>query len=219
VSGAMNKKMPEKTQLNPFVKLALDLGPLILFFYANSKPAVFLPLIKPFFPAIAADAERSGIFVATAIFMVAAVAALIVSYALIRRFPVMTVASLVIVLVFGGLTLFLHNDTFIKLKPTIIYLLFGGVLLGGLIFRKRFLEVVFDSVFHLREEGWRILTIRWSAFFFAMAALNEIVWRTTSTDTWVSFKVFGVMPLTFLFALLQFRVLNKYAVEPEKGEG
>jgi intracellular septation protein len=214
----MDKNMPEKAQLNPFVKLALDLGPLILFFYANSKPALFLPLIKPLFPAIAADAERSGIFIATAVFMVAAVVALIVSYALIRRFPVMTVASLVIVLVFGGLTLFLHNDTFIKLKPTIIYVLFGGVLLGGLIFRKRFLEVVFDSVFHLSEEGWRILTIRWAAFFFAMAALNEIIWRTTSTDTWVSFKVFGALPLTFLFALLQFRVLNKYAIEPEKGE-
>jgi intracellular septation protein len=150
--------------------------------------------------------------------MVAIVAAIAVSYAVTRHVPLMAIVTAVIVLVFGGLTLFLHNDTFIKLKPTIIYVLFGGVLLGGLIFRKRFLEVVFDSVFHLSEEGWRILTIRWAAFFFAMAALNEIIWRTTSTDTWVSFKVFGALPLTFLFALLQFRVLNKYAIEPEKGE-
>lgn len=208
--------MPEKIQLNPFVKLALDLGPLVLFFYANSRPALFLPLIQPFFPAIAADAERSGIFVATAVFMVAVVVSLVVSYALIRRLPLMPVVSAIIVVVFGGLTLFLHNDTFIKMKPTIIYVLFGAVLLGGLVFRKPFLEMVFDSVFHLTEEGWRILTVRWSLFFFAMALLNEIVWRTMSTDAWVNFKVFGAMPLTFVFAMLQYRVLTKYAVEPEK---
>lgn len=208
--------MQEKTQLNPFVKLALDLGPLILFFYANSRPALFLPLIEPFFPAIAADAERSGIFVATAVFMVAVVVSLVVSYILIRRFPLMPVVTAIIVVVFGGLTLVLHNDTFIKMKPTIIYVLFGGVLLGGLIFRKPFLEMVFDSVFHLTEQGWRILTIRWSLFFFAMALLNEIVWRMASTDTWVSFKVFGVMPLTFVFAMLQYPVLTKHAVEPKK---
>lgn len=208
--------MPSKTQLNPFAKLALDLGPLILFFYANSRPGLFLPLIAPVFPAIAADGERSGIFVATAVFMVAIVVSLVVSYMLIRRLPLMPVVSAIIVVVFGGLTLFLHNDTFIKMKPTIIYLLFGAVLLGGLILRKPLLEMVFDSVFHLNEQGWRILTIRWSAFFFAMAILNEIVWRMASTDTWVTFKVFGVMPLTFVFAMLQYPVLTKYAVEPEK---
>ena len=208
--------MPEKAQLNPFAKLALDLGPLILFFYANSRPALFLPLIAPVFPAIAADGERAGIFVATAVFMVAIVISLIVSYALIRRFPVMPVSSAIIVVVFGGLTLFLHDETFIKMKPTIIYALFGAVLLGGLILKKPLLEMVFDSVFHLSEEGWRILTLRWSAFFFAMAVLNEIVWRMTSTDTWVTFKVFGVMPLTFVFAMLQYPVLTKHAVEPEK---
>jgi intracellular septation protein len=208
--------MPSKPQLNPFAKLALDLGPLILFFYANSRPGLFLPLIAPFFPAIAADGERSGIFVATAVFMVAIVVSLIVSYALIRRFPVMPVVSAIIVVFFGGLTLFLHDDTFIKMKPTIIYVLFGAVLLGGLILKKPLLEMVFDSVFHLSEEGWRILTIRWSAFFFAMAVLNEIVWRTMSTDAWVTFKVFGVLPLTFVFAMLQYPVLTKHAVEPEK---
>ncbi len=208
--------MSEKTQLNPFVKLALDLGPLILFFYANSRPGVFLPLVQPFFPEIAADAERSGIFVATAVFMVAVLVSLVVSYILIRRLPMMPVVSAIIVVLFGGLTLFLHNDTFIKMKPTIIYVLFGAVLLGGLIFRKPFLEMVFDSVFHLTEEGWRILTIRWSLFFFAMAILNEIVWRTMSTDAWVNFKVFGAMPLTFVFALLQYPVLTRHAAEPDK---
>lgn len=208
--------MDQKAQLNPFVKLALDLGPLILFFYANSRPGLFLPLVAPFFPAIANDGERAGIFVATAVFMVAVLVSLIVSYALIRRLPLMPVVSAVIVVVFGGLTLFLHNDTFIKMKPTIIYVLFGAVLLGGLVLRKPLLEMVFDSVFHLTEQGWRILTIRWSLFFFAMAVLNEIVWRTMSTDAWVSFKVFGALPLTFVFAMLQYPVLTKYATEPEK---
>jgi intracellular septation protein len=209
--------MPAKPQLNPFVKLALDLGPLLLFFYANAKPALFLPLLAPLFPAIANDGERAGIFVATAVFMVAVVVALAVSYALIRRLPLMAVVSLVIVLVFGGLTLVLHNDTFIKMKPTIIYALFGAVLFGGLLLRKPLLETVFDSVFHLSEDGWRILTLRWALFFLGMAVLNEIVWRTMSTDAWVNFKVFGAMPLTFVFAMLQYRVLTKYAVEP-KGE-
>lgn len=208
--------MDQKTQLNPFAKLALDLGPLILFFYANSRPALFSPLIEPFFPAIVADGSRAGIFVATAVFMAAVLVSLVVSYALIRRLPVMPVVSAIIVVVFGGLTLFLHDDTFIKMKPTIIYVLFGAVLLGGLIFRKPLLEMVFDSVFHLSEEGWRKLTIRWSLFFFVMAVLNEIVWRTQSTDTWVSFKVFGVMPLTFVFAMLQYPILTRYAVEPKK---
>ena len=181
--------MTEKTQLNPFVKLAFDIGPLILFFAVNAK---------------------AGIFAATGAFMAAVLVALVASYVLIRRFPVMTVVSAVIVLVFGGLTIFLHDDTFIKLKPTLIYLLFGGVLAGGLVFRKPLLSMVFNSVFHLTDEGWRKLTVRWAAFFFAMALLNEIVWRTQSTDFWVSFKLFGFMPLTFLFALAQLPLMKKH---------
>lgn len=202
--------MTEKTQLNPLLKLALDIGPLILFFFANSRPALFLPLIAPLFPSIAADSARAGIFVATAVFMVAIIVALIVSYALIRRFPVMAVLSAVIVLLFGGLTLFLHDDTFIKLKPTLIYLLFAAVLIGGLLARKPLLSMVFDSVFNLTEEGWRKLTIRWAIFFVVMAALNEIVWRTQSTDFWVSFKLFGFVPLTFLFAIAQFPLMKQH---------
>jgi intracellular septation protein len=181
--------MTEKTQLNPFVKLALDIGPLILFFVVNGK---------------------AGIFAATGAFMVAVVIALAASYVLIRRFPVMTVVSAIIVMVFGGLTIFLHDETFIKLKPTLIYLLFAGVLAGGLLLKKPLLSMVFDSVFHLTEEGWRKLTIRWAAFFFVMAVLNEIVWRTQTTDFWVSFKLFGFMPLTFLFALAQFPLMKKH---------
>jgi intracellular septation protein len=179
--------------LNPLLKLALDLGPLILFFLANS---------------------RYGIFVATAAFMVAVLAALLVSYVLTRQLPIMPVVTAIIVVVFGGLTLALHNDLFIKIKPTIIYLLFGAVLLGGLLFGKSFLGIVFDSLFHLTEEGWRKLTLRWALFFFVLAVLNEIVWRNASTDAWVNFKVFGVVPLTFLFGALQYPLLKKYAVEP-----
>ena len=179
-----------KPQLNPVLKLVLDIGPLVLFFAANA---------------------RFGIFVATAVFMVAVLIALAVSYAMTRHIAIMPLVTAVIVVIFGGLTLILHNDTFIKLKPTIIYLLFGGTLVGGLAFGKSFLGVLFDSVFDLTDEGWRKLTWRWAFFFFALAVLNEIVWRNFSTDFWVSFKLFGVVPLTFLFGALQYPLLTKYA--------
>jgi intracellular septation protein len=181
--------MTNKPQLNPLLKLTLDIGPLILFFAANA---------------------RFGIYVATGAFMVAVVVALGVSYALTRHLPVMPLVTAIIVLVFGGLTLVLHDELFIKLKPTIIYVLFGSVLLGGLAFRKPLLGMVFDSVFNLTEEGWRKLTVRWVLFFFVLAVLNEIVWRTQTTDFWVSFKLFGVVPLTFVFGALQIRLLTKY---------
>ena len=151
--------------------------------------------------------------------MVAILVALAVSYALTRRLPVMALVSAVIVVVFGGATLFFQNETFIKLKPTIIYLLFAGTLFGGLIFRKPLLAMVFDQMFHLTEEGWRKLTMRWALFFLALAVLNEIVWRTQSTDTWVTFKVFGVMPLTFIFAALQYPLLMKYDASPKDEAG
>jgi intracellular septation protein len=199
-----------KPQLNPLLKLALDMGPLILFFFANSRPALFMPFVGPFLPAAVAG-EKAGIFVATAVFMVAILVALAVSYALTRHLPVMALVTAVIVVVFGSLTLVLHDDTFIKMKPTIIYVLFGGLLLGGLWFNKPLLAVVFDSVFDLTEEGWRKLTLRWAIFFLALAVLNEVIWRTQTTDFWVNFKVFGVLPLTFIFAALQFPLLQKYA--------
>ena len=207
--------MTEQTQPSPLVKLALDLGPLLLFFFANSRPALFEPLIRPIIPAAVATGERAGIFVATAVFMVAILVALAVSYALTRRLPVMALVSAVVVVVFGGLTLVLQDELFIKLKPTIIYLLFAGTLFGGILFRKPLLAMVFDQMFNLTAEGWRKLTVRWALFFLALAVLNEIVWRTQSTDTWVTFKVFGVMPLTFVFAMLQYPLLKKYAASPK----
>ena len=205
----------ERTQLNPLLKLALDIGPLFLFFFANSRPALFMPFIAPLLPE-AASGEKAGIFVATAVFMIAILVALAVSYALTRHLPVMALVTAVVVLVFGSLTLVLHDDTFIKMKPTIIYLLFGGMLLGGLWFNKPLLEMVFDSVFDLTEEGWRKLTVRWAIFFLALAVLNEVVWRTQTTDVWVSFKVFGVVPLTFVFAAFQYPLLQKYAAAKEQ---
>src|SRR6476661_6207555 len=179
-TAAMNAKKP---QLNPMLKIVLDLGPLVLFFVANSRPALFLPLVAPILPADIATGERAGIFVATAVFMVAIVAALVVSYVMTRHLPVMPMVTAIIVLVFGSLTLVLHDEHFIKLKPTIIYLLFGAVLL------------------------------------LALAILNEIVWRTQTTDVWVSFKVFGVVPLTFLFGALQYPLLTKYAAPEAKEAG
>jgi intracellular septation protein len=144
-------------------------------------------------------------------------AALIVSYVMTRHIAVMPVVTAIVVLIFGGLTLVLHNDMFIKLKPTIIYALFAGALFGGLAFRRPLLGMVFDAVFDLTEEGWRKLTWRWALFFVALAVLNEIVWRTQSTDFWVSFKLFGVLPLSLLFGALQYPLLQKYSV-PESTE-
>jgi intracellular septation protein len=186
----MTAENPARPQLNPVLKLVLDIGPLVLFFAANL---------------------RFGIFTATAAFMVAVLIALAVAYAKTRRIEVMPLVTAVIVVIFGGLTLILHNDTFIKLKPTIIYALFGGTLVAGLLFGKSFLGVLFDSVFNLTDEGWRKLTWRWAFFFFVLALLNEIVWRNFSTDFWVSFKLFGVVPITFLFGALQYPLLTKYA--------
>jgi intracellular septation protein len=189
--------MAEKQQLNPMLKLALDIGPLVLFFFANA---------------------RFGIFAATGAFMAAVLIALAISYYMTRHIAVMPVVTAVVVLIFGSLTLLLHDDTFIKVKPTIIYVLFGGALLGGLIFNKPLLGMVLDSVFQLTDAGWRKLTWRWVWFFFALAVLNEIVWRTQSTDFWVNFKVFGVLPLTMLFGAAQYPLLLKYGVEKAENE-
>ncbi len=186
--------MPDKSQLNPFLKLALDIGPLVLFFMANG---------------------RFGIFTATAVFMVASLTAIAVTYVMTRHLAIMPIVTAVVVLIFGGLTLILHDETFIKLKPTIIYCLFGGTLAVGLMFGKSLLGIVLDQMFHLTHEGWRKLTLRWALFFFALAALNEIVWRTQTTDFWVSFKLFGVVPLTFVFGALQMPLIKKYSVERE----
>src|SRR6185437_9759179 len=184
----MDKRAP-----HPLFKLATELGPLMVFFAANAK---------------------FDLFVATGAFMVAIVAAMIASYVVTRHVPIMALVSGVIVLVFGTLTLVLHDETFIKVKPTIIYLLFAVVLGGGLLFGRSFIAILFDQMFNLTPQGWRILTLRWALFFFALAILNEVVWRTQSTDFWVNFKVFGVTPLTMLFAITQMPLIKRYHIEP-----
>jgi intracellular septation protein len=155
------------------------------------------------------------IFLATATFIVATLLSLAISFALTKRLPLMPFVTAIVVVVFGGMTLYLQDATFIKIKPTIIYVLFGAVLLGGLAFGKSLMGYVFDAVFHLTDEGWRKLTVRWGLFFFALAVVNEIVWRTMSTDAWVAFKAFGFLPLTFVFALSQMPLINRYSLAEE----
>lgn len=182
-----------KSQPHPLFKLATELGPLLVFFAANAK---------------------FGLFVATAAFMVAIVAAMIASYAVTRHIPLMALVTAVIVIVFGTLTLVLHDETFIKVKPTIIYALFAAVLGCGLLFGRSFIAIMFDQVFNLTPRGWRLLTLRWALFFAAMAVLNEFVWRTQSTDFWVNFKVFGAVPLTMIFAMMQMPLTRRHHLEP-----
>ncbi|MEP9365999.1 septation protein A [Xanthobacter sp. VNH20] len=171
-----------RPKMKPGLKLALELGPLVLFFIGNAY---------------------GGIYVATGVFMVATLAALAAMWVLARRIAVMPLVSAVVVMVFGTLTLVLQDDHFIKMKPTMVNALFGVLLLGGLLFRKPLLPYVLDGMVRLTDQGWRILTLRWGVFFLVMAVLNELVWRNFSTDTWVNFKTFGYLPLTFLFAFAQ----------------
>jgi len=187
----------DKATPHPLFKLATELGPLLVFFAANAK---------------------FNLFVATGAFMVAIVASIIVSYVVVRHVPLMAIVSAVIVLVFGTLTLVLHDETFIKIKPTIIYALFGLILGGGLLFGKSFIAIMFDQMFNLTPPGWRALTFRWAIFFFGMALLNEAIWRTQSTDFWVAFKAFGAVPITAVFAMLQMPLINRHSIEPATAE-
>src|SRR6266567_1089772 len=183
----------DKTQPHPLFKLLTELGPLIVFFVTNAK---------------------YHLFVATGAFMVAIIAAMITSYMVTRHVPIMAIVTGVIVIVFGTLTLVLHDETFIKVKPTIIYGLFAAILGGGLLFGRSFIAVMFDQMFNLTPQGWRVLTLRWAMFFAGLAVLNEIVWRTQTTDFWVNFKVFGVTPLTMIFAIAQMPLTKRYHLEP-----
>lgn len=192
-SGKLDRKA-QSDKVNPFLKLALEMGPLVAFFIANSK---------------------FGIFPATAVLMVCVVISLIGSRILMKHWPVMPIVTAVAVLFFGALTIWLNDDLFIKLKPTIVNSLFGAILLGGLAFGKPLLPIVLDSVMRLTDEGWRKMTFRWGVFFFVLAALNEIVWRTQTTDFWVSFKTFGIMPLTIVFALSQAPLILKHEIKDE----
>jgi intracellular septation protein len=183
------------TELRPqLIKIALELGPLVVFFVMNA---------------------RADIFVATAWFMGAMVLSLVLSWLLLRRVAVMPLVTAGVVLVMGGLTLWLQDDTFIKIKPTITNVLFGTVLLGGLLLGHSLLKYVFGDVYKLKPEGWMRLTLRWGLFFFVLALLNEVVWRFFDTDVWVAFKVWGIMPLTIVFSMLQLPLLTRYAPDPE----
>ena len=199
------------------IKTLLELGPLVLFFAANSRPEWFKPLLSLFGLTGMDEVVQTPLFMATAVFMVAMLVSLVLSWVLLRHIAVMPLVSGVIVLIFGGLTLYLRDETFIKLKPTIVNVLFGSVLLGGLLFGRSFLRITLESVLSLDEEGWRKLTFRWGVFFFVLAGLNEVVWRTQSTDTWINFKVFCIMPLTMTFAILQTPLLGRHQL-PQDGE-
>ncbi|HEX3809135.1 MAG TPA: septation protein A [Rhizomicrobium sp.] len=186
-------KTPKR--LPPLGRAALDLGPLILFFAAYR-----------FF----------DIFVATGTFMVAVLAALAIGYMIERRVSPVPVFTAVLVLIFGGLTLYLKNDTFIKMKPTVLYAFFGLLLLGGLCFNRLFIKYVFEQAFQLTETGWRQLTIRWGIFALVLAVINEAIWRNFSTDVWVDFKVWAIIPLIFLFALAQTPFVMKHTIEEKE---
>jgi intracellular septation protein len=175
----------------PLLKLVLELGPLVIFFLTNN---------------------RYDLFAATGAFMVATVISLIARRLILKRIPIMPLVTGVFVLVFGTLTIYLQDETFIKMKPTVVNILFAAALGGGLYFGRSLMKILLGDVIHLQDEGWRKLTTRWVWFFLTLAVLNEIVWRNFSTDSWVAFKTFGIMPLTFLFMMAQIGLLQKYQI-------
>lgn len=189
---------PSLRAMPPLLKIVVEIGPLVAFFLTNAK---------------------AGIFWGTGVYMVAAAISLSVAWVMTRRIAIVPVVTLVFVLAFGALTLLLHDDTFIKMKVTIVNALFGAILGGGLLAGRSLLKPVFGEAMALDEEGWRKLTFRWSLFFFAVAGLNEAVWRSVDTDTWVTFKVFVLLPLSFVFALAQFPLMRRHGLPEEEGGG
>lgn len=173
------------------LKLLLELGPLVVFFVMNAQ---------------------AGIYWGTGCFVVATLAALLSAKLMHGRIPTMPLVSGFFVIIFGGLTLWLHDDLFIKMKPTIVNTLFAAVLFGGLAYGRSWLKYLFGEAFKLTEDGWRLLTFRWACFFVVLAILNEVVWRNTTTEFWISFKLFGIMPLTMIFAISQIGLLKKHEV-------
>ena len=173
-------------------KLLIDIGPLAVFFIFYT---------------------RSGLQASILPFMLATVIAVLFSYILEKKIPIMPTVGAGIVLLFGGLTIYFDNDVFFKMKPTIINLLFAVILYGGILINKPLLKYLLGAALKLEEEGWKILTQRWIGFFIALAILNEVVWRTQSTDIWVNFKVFGILPITFIFTMTQFPLIKKYQIK------
>ena len=178
--------------INHGLKMALEMGPLLIFFVVNAK---------------------WGIMPATAVFMVTTTISLAFSYIKTKRLPAMLLIGGTFIMLFGGLTLALDDDMFIKLKPTIVNTLFAAALFTGLATGRNFLKNIFESAIHIDDEGWRKLTWRWAWFFILLAVLNELVWRTQTTDTWVSFKVFGIMPLTLVFSFTQLPLIFRHQIE------
>tara|TARA_Y100000590_G_scaffold400924_1_gene485408 strand:- start:213 stop:752 length:540 start_codon:yes stop_codon:yes gene_type:complete len=172
-------------------KIFIDIGPLAVFF-------IFY--------------VRGDLKSAILPFMIATIIAVLFSYIIEKKIPIMPTVGAFIILVFGGLSIYFDNEVFFKMKPTIINLLFALILYGGILADKPLLKYLLGNALKLQNEGWLILTKRWVSFFIALAILNEIIWRTQSTDIWVNFKVFGILPITFLFTLSQFRILKKYQI-------
>lgn len=207
----------KKPQVNPLLKMALELGPLLIFFLGTFKGE----WLAAQFPVLAGLGKP--LFIATALFMVATVVSLVISWLLTRTIPLMPLVSAVVVLVFGALSIWLQNDTFIKMKPTIIYTLFGAVLLGGLAFGRPLLGYVLDAAFRLDDEGWRKLTFRWGLFFLASAVVNEIVWRglaallpaAQADEYWAAFKLFGFTILTVVFIFTQMPMIARHSLDGE----
>ncbi len=194
---------------HPLLKLALELGPLLVFFFANLRGEWLVAR----FPALA---ELGGpLFVATGLFMAATIVSLLVSKIVLGHLPIMPFVSGIVVLIFGSLSIWLQNETFIKMKPTIVNALFGFALLGGLAFGKSLLGYVFNAAFQLDAEGWRKLTIRWGIFFLFLAVLNEVVWRNFSDNFWIAFKVWGTMPITIIFTMAQMPLVLKHSIPTE----
>jgi intracellular septation protein len=185
------KALKAKQDFTPLLKLALEVGPLALFFVLNGK---------------------FGIFYATGGFMVATVLALSISRIVFKRIPLIALVTGIFVMIFGFLTIYLQDDTFIKIKPTIVNSLFAVILAAGLYFRRPVLKLALGEVMQLQEEGWRKLTLRWIVFFIFLAILNEAVWRNFSTPTWVAFKSFGIIPLTFLFMMSQITLIMRHQI-------
>ena len=203
-------KPTKEEKQHPGLKMALELGPLLVFFFGNLRGE----WLAEKFPVL--TTLGSPLLIATALFMVATVLSLLVSKIVFKHLPVMPFVSGVVVMVFGSLSIWLQDETFIKMKPTIVNTLFGVVLLGGLFFGKSLLGYVFNAAFSLNEEGWRKLTLRWGIFFLFLAVLNEVVWRNFSDEAWVNFKVWGTMPITILFTLSQMPLIMRHSVEEPK---
>jgi len=211
----MNKPITtqlDKPQMAALPKFILEMGPLLLYFIAYFRGDWLIENVGLF-----ANFE-DPIFPATAIFMVAAVAALVISWLTMRQLPMMPLVSGIVIVIFGTLSLWFQNDIFAKLKPTIINCLFALVLFGGLYFKKSLLSFVLGPAFQLDEAGWRKLTLRWAWFFLVLAGLNEFVWRSFGTDTWMTYRTFVPMGLSFLFIITQMPLIMRHSLNKEQWE-